>query len=160
MPCAEDQTVATSDRVLQVQAVAAQQGRVLSVSEWMAHTGLARSPLDRLPARVPDAQREALRAAQHPGRAQRVVAAAELGAIRRAGYAMTTGGADPGAWGLSAPLFGADRRAVGATTLAAPVNLTQGQEKHLADVTMVAPARISRGLALPWIPTQAKETLA
>ena len=52
MPSAEAQTTATSDRVLQVLAVLAQQGRVLSAGELMAHTGLARSTLYRLLARL------------------------------------------------------------------------------------------------------------
>ena len=247
MPSAEAQTTATSDRVLHVLAVLAQQGRVLSASELMAQTGLARSTLYRLLARLkrwgfavedeggyapgplslqlalgfdlsshlvrqarqemvalasqsresvglivavndrvicldmveseqalrcsfergrsvplragasakcllahlPDAQREALLTAQHRDPAQRELAAAELVAIRRAGYAMTAGEVDPGVWGVSAPLFGVGRRVVGAITLMAPVTRAQGQEKNLADMTMVTAARISRGLALP-----------
>ena len=246
MPTAEAQTTATSDRVLQVLAVLAQQGRVLSAGELMAHTGLARSTLYRLLARLkrwgfvvedegnyapgplslqlalgfdlsshlvrqarqemielarqsresvglivavndraicldmveseqslrcsfekgrsvplragasakcllahlPDAQRDAVLAAQYPDPVQREAAATELAAIRQAGYAMTAGEVDPGVWGVSAPLFGAGRRAVGAVTLMAPVTRAQGQEKALADQTMVAAARISRGLAL------------
>jgi DNA-binding IclR family transcriptional regulator len=56
---------------------------------------------------------------------------------------------DAGVWGVSAPLFGAARRAVGALTLMAPVTRAQGQESALTDMTMVAAARISRGLSLP-----------
>lgn len=247
MPAAEAQTTATSDRVLQVLAVLAQQGRVLSAGELMAHTGLARSTLYRLLARlkrwgfvvenegsyapgplslqlalgfdlsshlvrqarqemmalacrsresvgllvavndraicldmveseqslrcsfekgrsVPlragasakcllshlgDTAREAVLATQYSDAAQRQAAEAELAAIRQAGFAMTAGEVDLGVWGVSAPLFGPGRRAVGAITLMAPVTRAEGQELTLADMTMVAAARISRGLALP-----------
>lgn len=247
MPTTEAQTTATSDRVLQVLAVLAQHGRVLSAGELMAHTGLARSTLYRLLARLkrwgfvvenegsyapgplslqlalgfdlsshlvhqareemvalarqsresvglvvavndraicvemvdseqslrcsfekgrsvplragasakcllahlPDTAREALLAVQYPAPAERQAAEAELAAIRQAGYAMTAGEVDPGVWGVSAPLFGPGRRAVGAITLMAPVMRAEGQESALADMTVVAAARISRGLALP-----------
>lgn len=247
MPTTEAQTTATSDRVLQVLAVLAQQGRVLSAGELMAHTGLARSTLYRLLARLkrwgfvvenegsyapgplslqlalgfdlsshlvhqarqemialarqsresvglvvavndraiclemvdseqslrcsfekgrsvplragasakcllahlPDTAREALLAVHYPQSAQRQAAEAELAAIRQAGYAMTAGEVDPGVWGVSAPLFGPGRRAVGAITLMAPVMRAAGQESALADLTVVTAARISRGLALP-----------
>jgi DNA-binding IclR family transcriptional regulator len=56
---------------------------------------------------------------------------------------------DAGVWGVSAPLFGANRQAVGALTLMAPVTRAQGQESALTDMTIVAAARISRGLSLP-----------
>jgi len=244
---AEPNTAAAADRVLQVLAVLAQQGRVLSATELMAHTGLARSTLYRLLARLkrwgfvletdgsyapgplslqlalgfdlsshlvrqsrdemlalarqshesvgllvavndravcldmveseqslrcsfekgrsvplragasakcllahlPDAQREAVLQAQHAEPAERAAADAELAAIRAAGFAMSTGEVDAGVWGISAPLFGAGRRAVGAITLMAPVTRAQGQESALADMTIVAAARISRGLAAP-----------
>lgn len=247
MPTPEAQTTATSDRVLQVLAVLAQHGRVLSAGELMAQTGLARSTLYRLLARLkrwgfvvedegsyapgplslqlalgfdlsshlvhqarqemvalarqsresvglvvavndraicvemvdseqslrcsfekgrsvplragasakcllahlPDTAREPVLAAQYPDAAQRQAAAAELAAIRQAGYATTAGEVDPGVWGISAPLFGPGRRAVGAITLMAPVMRAEGQESALADMTVVAAARISRGLALP-----------
>lgn len=247
MPAAEAQTTATSDRVLQVLAVLAQQGGVLSAGELMAHTGLARSTLYRLLARLkrwgfvveddgsyapgplslqlalgfdlsshlvrqarqemialarqsresvglivavndraicldmveseqslrcsfekgrsvplragasakcllahlPGPARDAVLAAHYPDLARRQAADAELAAIRQAGHAMTAGEVDPGVWGISAPLFGPARRAVGALTLMAPVTRAAGQEPALADLTMVAAARISRGLALP-----------
>ena len=238
-----------ADRVLQVLAVLAQQGRVLTAGELMAHTGLARSTLYRLLARLkrwgfvlesdgcyapgplslqlalgfdlsshlvrqarPDmialarqshesvglivavndaadlpghggkrASRCAARSrraaacrcapAHRPSACWRIcpkaaataVLQAQYGdrrrarrprwpswlAIRQAGYAMTAGEVDPGVWGVSAPLFGAARRAVGALTLMAPVTRAQGQESALTDMTMVAAARISRGLSLP-----------
>lgn len=241
------ETPATADRVLHVLAVLARQGRVLTASELMGQTGLARSTLYRLLARLkrwgfvvendgcyapgplslqlalgfdlsshlvrharqemvalarqshesvglvvavndtavcldmvdsehslrcsfekgrsvplragasakcllahlPEAAREALLAAQHGTAARRRAAHDELAAIRQAGYAMTAGEVDPGVWGISAPLFGAARQAVGALTLMAPVTRARGQESALADLTIVAAARISRGLSLP-----------
>ncbi|HWI83825.1 IclR family transcriptional regulator [Ramlibacter sp.] len=247
MTAPEPNSAAAADRVLQVLAVLAQQGRVLSATELMAHTGLARSTLYRLLARLkrwgfvlesdgcyapgplslqlalgfdlsshlvrqarpdmialarqshesvglvvavndtaicldmvdseqslrcsfekgrsvplragasakcllahlPDAARDAVLHAHYPDAAQRGDALAELLAIRNTGFAMTAGEVDPGVWGVSAPLFGAGRRAVGALTLMAPVTRAHGQESALADMTIVAAARISRGLSLP-----------
>lgn len=241
------ETPATADRVLHVLAVLAQQGRVLTATELMAQTGLARSTLYRLLARLkrwgfvvesdgcyapgplslqlalgfdlsshlvrqarqemialarqshesvglvvavndtavcldmvdseqslrcsfekgrsvplragasakcllahlPEVTRDALLAAQYRSAAQRQAARDELVAIAQAGYAMTAGEVDPGVWGISAPLFGAGRQAVGALTLMAPVTRARGQESALADMTIVAAARISRGLSPP-----------
>jgi DNA-binding IclR family transcriptional regulator len=100
-------------------------------------------------AHLPDGARDMVLQAQYPDAARREAALAALLAIRQAGYAMTAGEVDPGVWGVSAPLFGAARRAVGALTLMAPVTRAQGQESAFADMTMVAAARISRGLSLP-----------
>jgi DNA-binding IclR family transcriptional regulator len=239
--------VATADRVLQVLAVLAQQGRVLTAAELMAHTGLARSTLYRLLLRLkrwgfvleddgcyapgplslqlalgfdlsshlvrqarhelialarqsresvglivavndsaicldmveseqslrcsfekgrsvplcagasakcllahlPQDARAAVLALHYPEAAERQAADAELGSIRQAGYATSTGEVDAGVWGISAPLVGPARQAVGALTLMAPVTRAQGQEAALADMTIVAAARICRALALP-----------
>ncbi len=247
MSAPEPNSPAAADRVLQVLAVLARQGRVLTASELMTHTGLARSTLYRLLARLkhwgfviendgsyspgplslqlalgfdlsshlvrqarpdmialarqshesvglvvavndsaiclemveseqslrcsfekgrsvplragasakcllahmPDGQRDAVLQSQYPDPAQRQAALAELVAIRQAGYAMTAGEVDPGVWGVSAPLFGAARQGVGALTLMAPVTRAQGQETVLTDMTIVAAARISRGLSSP-----------
>ena len=247
MPPADPNSATTADRVLQVLAVLAQQGRVLTAAELMAHTGLARSTLYRLLARLkrwgfvlerdgcyapgplslqlalgfdlsshlvrqarqemlalarqshesvglivavndsaicldmveseqslrcsfekgrsvplragasakcllahlPDDGRNAVLEAQYPDQAARDAARSELAAIREAGYAMSTGEVDPGVWGISAPLFGASRRAIGALTLMAPDTRARGQERALTDMTMVAAARISRALAAP-----------
>lgn len=238
---------ATSDRVLHVLAVLAQQGRVLSAAELMAQTGLARSTLYRLLARLkrwgfvletdgcyapgplslqlalgfdlashlvrharqemvalarqshesvglvvavndavvcldmveseqslrcsfekgrsvplragasarcllahlPETTRDALLDALYPEPAERAAAVERLAAIRQAGHATSTGEVDPGVWGISAPLIGAGRRAMGAVTLMAPVTRALGQEAALTDMTMVAAARISRALAAP-----------
>lgn len=247
MPPFDPQTVATADRVLHVLAVLAQQGRVMTVNELMAQTGLARSTLYRLLARLkrwgfvfesdgcyapgpvslqlavgfdlsshlvrqarpdmvalarqshesvglivavndsaicldmvesaqslrcsfekgrsvplragasakcllahlPAGSRDALLAAQHSDPLERQAAQDELDAIRAAGVATSAGEVDPGVWGVSAPLFGAARQAVGALTLMAPIVRAQGQESALADMTLVAASRISRGLSLP-----------
>jgi DNA-binding IclR family transcriptional regulator len=100
-------------------------------------------------AHLPESRRTAVLQAQYRDPVQRQAALAELLAIHQAGYAMTAGEVDAGVWGVSAPLFGAARRAVGALTLMAPVTRAQGQEIALTDMTMVAAARISRGLSLP-----------
>ena len=80
--------------------------------------------------------------------AGRKVAQKELECIRQAGFAMSTGEVDAGVWGVSAPLFGAARRAVGAITLMAPISRIQSQDQALIRMTMVAAARISRGLGI------------
>jgi DNA-binding IclR family transcriptional regulator len=71
---------------------------------------------------------------------------AELAAIRKCGYAVSTGEVDAGVWGISAPLFGADKRAVGALTLMAPSVRVPSQQSPLIQMTVVAAARISRSL--------------
>jgi DNA-binding IclR family transcriptional regulator len=239
--------VATTDRVLQVLAVLAQQGRALSASELMERTGLARSTLYRqlvrlkrwgfvleddgyyapgplslqlalgfdlashlvrqarsclqalaqqshesvglvvavndkvicldmveselslrcsfekgrsvplgagasakcLLAHLPETARNAVLDSQHgPGSTDRQAAQAELEAIRQAGFAVSTGEVDPGVWGVSAPLFGTARQAMGAITLMAPISRAQDQEQALINMAVVAAARISRNLAI------------
>lgn len=71
---------------------------------------------------------------------------AELTAIRKAGYAVSSGEVDEGVWGISAPLFGIDKRAVGALTLMAPSVRVQSKQSPLIQMTVVAAARISRSL--------------
>ncbi len=71
---------------------------------------------------------------------------AELAAIRKCGYAVSTGEVDEGVWGISAPLFGADKRAVGALTLMAPSVRVLSKQSPLIQMTVVAAARISRSL--------------
>jgi DNA-binding IclR family transcriptional regulator len=99
-------------------------------------------------AHLPEPARLALLATHYPEPADRQAAEAQLADIRQAGCAITAGEVDPGVWGVSAPVFGAARRAAGAITLMAPVTRAQGQEAALADMTMVTAARISRGLSL------------
>lgn len=247
MSMSANHPIATTDRVLQVLAVLAQQGRALSASELMERTGLARSTLYRqlvrlkrwgfvleddgyyapgplslqlalgfdlashlvrqarsclqalaqqshesvglvvavndkvicldmveseqslrcsfekgrsvplgagasakcLLAHLPEAARNAVLDSRHgPGSTDRQTAQAELEAIRQAGFAVSSGEVDPGVWGVSAPLFGSARQAVGAITLMAPISRAQGQEQALIHMAVVAAARISRKLTL------------
>jgi DNA-binding IclR family transcriptional regulator len=141
--------VAVNDRAICVEMVDSEQSLRCSFEKGRSVPLRAGASAKCLLAHLPDSAREALLAVQHPEPAQRQAAAAELAAIRQAGYAMTAGEVDPGVWGVSAPLFGPGRRAVGAITLMAPVMRAEGQESALADMTVVAAARISRGLALP-----------
>lgn len=72
---------------------------------------------------------------------------AELSAIRKAGFVVSNGEVDPGVWGVSAPLFGMGKRAVGALTLMAPSVRVQAKHSPLIQMTVVAAARISRNLS-------------
>lgn len=83
-----------------------------------------------------------------PDIAGRQVAQAELESIRQAGFAVSTGEVDPGVWGVSVPLFGTGRQAVGAITLMAPILRAQCQEQALIRMAVVAAARISRNLTV------------
>ena len=69
---------------------------------------------------------------------------AELDSIRAAGYACSAGEVDAGVWGVSAPVFGSRRRALGALTLMVPVLRTEARESQLIQLTVVAAARVSR----------------
>ncbi|MHB1248928.1 MAG: IclR family transcriptional regulator [Polaromonas sp.] len=96
-----------------------------------------------------DAARAAVLDSQYgPDSADRQVAQVELESIRQAGFAVSTGEVDPGVWGVSAPLFGTARQAVGAITLMAPISRAQSQEQALIRMAVVAAARISRNLTL------------
>ena len=68
----------------------------------------------------------------------------DLEAIRSAGYACSTGEVDAGVWGVSSPIFGRRRRAMGALTLMAPVLRTKGREEQLIQLTVIAATRVSR----------------
>lgn len=81
-----------------------------------------------------------------PGHSQPDVLAG-LGAIRKAGFVVSNGEIDPGVWGVSAPLFGMGKRAVGALTLMAPSVRVQGKHSPLIQMTVVTAARISRSLS-------------
>jgi DNA-binding IclR family transcriptional regulator len=245
MPASASNSVTTADRVLQVLAVLAQQGRALQVAELLDRTGLARSTLYRqlarlkqwgfvleadgyyapgplslqlalgfdlashlvrqarsdlqalaqqshesvalvvavndrvicldlveseqslrcsfekgrsvplgagasakcLLAHLPDTDRAAMLDRQYgPDSAERQAAQAESAGIRKAGLAVTAGEVDAGVWGVSVPLFGPDRQAVGAITLMAPTSRAQTQEHKLIRMAVVAAARISRSL--------------
>lgn len=68
----------------------------------------------------------------------------DLEAIRSAGYACSTGEVDAGVWGVSAPIFGKRRRAMGALTLMAPVSRAKDREQQLIQLTVIAATRVSR----------------
>lgn len=72
--------------------------------------------------------------------------AAELAAVRKAGYAVSDGEVDPGVWGVSAPLFGPGRRALAALTLMAPSVRVKPRSASLIQMTVLAASRISRNL--------------
>ncbi len=89
-------------------------------------------------------------AAANPGVPQAELLAeslAELGAIRKAGFAVSDGEVDAGVWGVSAPLFAMGKQAVGALTLMAPSVRIQDKHSPLIQMTVVAAARISRSLS-------------
>lgn len=101
-------------------------------------------------AHLPEAARDAALAAAHPGVPQAELLAeslAELGAIRKAGFAVSDGEVDAGVWGVSAPLFAMGKQAVGALTLMAPSVRIQDKHSPLIQMTVVAAARISRSLS-------------
>ena len=100
-----------------------------------------------LMAYMPEARQTALLHNWHADAEARKTAGDELVAIRAAGYAMSAGEVDAGVWGISVPLFGVARQAVGALTLMAPIVRAQDQESALTDMAVVAAARISRGLS-------------
>jgi DNA-binding IclR family transcriptional regulator len=72
---------------------------------------------------------------------------AEWSAIRKAGFVVSNGEVDPGVWGVSAPLIGMGKRAVGALTLMAPSVRVHGKHSPLIQMTVVTAARISRRLS-------------
>ncbi|MDB5938824.1 MAG: transcriptional regulator, IclR family [Polaromonas sp.] len=100
-------------------------------------------------AHLPETARNTVLDSQHdPSCTDRQAAQAELQAIRQAGFAVSSGEVDPGVWGVSAPLFGTARQAMGAITLMAPISRAQGQEQVLIHMAVVAAARISRNLTI------------
>lgn len=141
--------VAVNDRAVCLDMVESEQSLRCSFEKGRSFPLRAGASAKCLLAHMPDAQRDAVLAVHFGDAAERAAARADLVAIRQAGYATSSGEVDAGVWGISAPLFGANRQAVGAITLMAPVTRAQGQESALADMTMVAAARISRGLSLP-----------
>lgn len=73
---------------------------------------------------------------------------AELSAIRKAGFVVSNGEVDPGVWGVSAPLIGVGKQALGALTLMAPSVRVHGKHSPLIQMTVVTAARISRKLSM------------
>jgi len=84
----------------------------------------------------------------NPGRPSQDVLV-ELSLIRTTGFVVSNGEVDPGVWGVSVPLFGVGKRALGALTLMAPSVRVQAKHSPLIQMTVVAAARISRSLNKP-----------
>lgn len=99
-----------------------------------------------LMAHLPEGALSALLATSRENPGQQTQVLAELGAIRKAGFVVSNGEVDPGVWGVSVPLFGPAKRALGALTVMAPSVRVQGKHSPLIQMTVVAAARISRSL--------------
>lgn len=100
-------------------------------------------------AHLPHAAQAAVLNSQYgPDSGERHAAQGELEAIRQTGFAVSMGEVDAGVWGVSVPLFGAARQAVGAITLMAPFSRAQAQDQALIRMTVVTAARISRNLGI------------
>ncbi len=141
--------VAVNDRAICLDMVDSQQSLRCSFEKGRSVPLRAGASAKCLLAHLSDAARAAVLDSQYgAGSPDRQVAQEELEGIRQAGFAVSTGEVDPGVWGVSVPLFGTARRAVGAITLMAPISRVQNQDQALIRMTVVAAARISRGLTI------------
>ncbi|MEO7401633.1 MAG: IclR family transcriptional regulator [Polaromonas sp.] len=141
--------VAVNDQAICLDMVESQQSLRCSFEKGRSVPLRVGASAKCLLAHLPDAARASVLDGQYgPQSAEREDAQAELDVIRQAGFAVSTGEVDAGVWGVSVPLFGAARRAVGAITLMAPISRVQNQEQSLIRMTVVAAARISRSLAI------------
>ena len=140
--------VAVNDSVICLDMVESQQSLRCSFEKGRS-VPLGAGASDKcLLAHLPDSIRAATLDRQYPVSSDWAAARSELQAICGAGFAVTAGEVDPGVWGVSAPLFGTTRQAVGAITLMAPILRAQGQEQALVGMAVVAAARISRRLGI------------
>ena len=141
--------VAVNDRAICLDMVDSQQSLRCSFEKGRSVPLRAGASAKCLLAHLSDAARASVLDSQYgAGSPDRQAAQEELEGIRQAGFAVSTGEVDPGVWGVSAPLFGTARRAVGAITLMAPLSRVQNQDQALIRMTVVAAARISRGLTI------------
>lgn len=141
--------VAVNDQAICLDMVESQQSLRCSFEKGRSVPLRAGASAKCLLAHLPEAARAAVLDSQHGADSTgRQAAQEELDAIRLTGFAMSAGEVDPGVWGVSVPLFGASRQAVGAITLMAPILRAQGQDQALTRMTVVAAARISRHLTL------------
>jgi DNA-binding IclR family transcriptional regulator len=139
--------VAVNDRVICLDMVESEQSLRCSFEKGRSVPLGAGASAKCLLAHLPDAERSAMLDQQYgPDSAGRRAAEAEAADIRQAGFAVTAGEVDPGVWGVSVPLFGPDRRGVGAITLMAPISRAQAQAQQLTRMTAITAARISRNL--------------
>lgn len=138
--------VAVNDKVICLDMVESEQSLRCSFEKGRSVPLGAGASAKCLLAHLPETARNAVLDSQHgPGIIDRQ---AELEAIRQAGFAVSTGEVDAGVWGVSAPLFGTARQAMGAITLMVPISRAQGQDQALIHMAVVAAARISRNLAI------------
>ncbi len=141
--------VAVNDQAICLDMVESQQSLRCSFEKGRSVPLRAGASAKCVLAHLPDAARSAVLDSQHGADSTgRQAAQEELDAIRLAGFAMSAGEVDPGVWGVSVPLFGASRQAVGAITLMAPILRAQGQDQALIRMAVVTAARISRNLTL------------
>jgi len=141
--------VAVNDRAICLDTVEREQSLRCSFDRGRGVALRARASARCLLAHLPDADRNASLQAHSADPAQRLATHGELDAIRQAGDATSAGQVDAGVWGVSVPLFGAPRQALGALTLMAPIVRAPGQEGALMAMTTIAAAHISRELARP-----------
>jgi DNA-binding IclR family transcriptional regulator len=140
--------VAVNDRAICLDMVESQQALRCSFEKGRSVPLRAGASAKCVLAHLPPAERNAVLDSQHgPGTAARQAAQDELDAIRATAFAVSTSEVDPGVWGVSVPLFGAARQALGAVTLMAPIFRAEGQEQALIGMAVVAAAGISRHLA-------------
>lgn len=138
--------VAVNDKVICLDMVESEQSLRCSFEKGRSVPLGAGASAKCLLAHLPETARNAVLDSQHgPGIIDRQ---AELEAIRQAGFAVSTGEVDAGVWGVSAPLFGTARQAMGAITLMVPISRAQGQDQALIHMAVVTAARISRNLAI------------
>ncbi len=139
--------VAVNDQAICLDMVESQQSLRCSFEKGRSVPLRAGASAKCLLAHLPHAAQAAVLDSQYaPDSAERQAAQTELEAIREAGFAASTGEVDPGVWGISVPLFGSARQAVGAITLMAPISRALSQEQVLTRMAVVTAARISRNL--------------
>ncbi|MEO7953190.1 MAG: IclR family transcriptional regulator [Polaromonas sp.] len=141
--------VAVNDQAICLDMVESQQSLRCSFEKGRSVPLRAGASAKCLLAHLPAAAQTAVLNNQYgPDSTEGQAAKAELDRIREAGFAASTGEVDAGVWGVSVPLFGATRQAVGAITLMAPISRAQVQEQALIHMAVVTAARISRHLGI------------
>lgn len=141
--------VAVNDQAICLDMVESQQSLRCSFEKGRSVPLRAGASAKCLLAHLPVAAQTAVLISQYGADSTEVQAIkAELDAIRQAGFATSTGEVDAGVWGVSVPLFGAVRQAVGAITLMAPLSRASAQDQALIHMTVVTAARISRLLGI------------
>jgi len=137
---------AVNDRVVCLEMIDSEQSLRCSFDRGRSVPARDGASAKCLLAHMPVDQRDALLDGLGESPERRAERAAELGAIREAGHAVTHGEVDAGVWGASAPVLSSGRRLRGAITLMAPLTRVEGMEAALLHMTVVTAARISRAL--------------